>query len=129
MLETLDYAIRIGITPTILYFYSAYAAHYVYFSEDNWDSEIRPLHTLTHTQRANARNVRLYYPHQHYTNLLYTPLYISCLLTITYMISIYLWVIRESKYHYSVKYNILVYTNDINRQQLIPILLIDAGNW
>ena len=35
MLETLDYAIRIGITPTILYFYSAYAAHYVYFSEDN----------------------------------------------------------------------------------------------
>ena len=35
MLETLDYAIRIGSTPTILYFdlylYSAYAAHYVYF--------------------------------------------------------------------------------------------------
>ena len=35
MLETLDYAIRIGSTPTILYFdfylYSACAAHYVYF--------------------------------------------------------------------------------------------------
>ena len=35
MLETLDYTIRIGSTPTILYFdlylYSAYAAHYVYF--------------------------------------------------------------------------------------------------
>ena len=34
MLETLDYTIRIGSTPTILYFdyylYSAYAAHYVY---------------------------------------------------------------------------------------------------
>ena len=36
MLETLDYTIRIGITvtPTFLYFdlyfYSAYAAHYVY---------------------------------------------------------------------------------------------------
>ena len=33
MLETLDYTIRIGSTPTILYFdfylYSAYAAHYV----------------------------------------------------------------------------------------------------
>ena len=34
MLETLDYTIRIGRTPTILYLdlylYSAYAAHYVY---------------------------------------------------------------------------------------------------
>ena len=33
MLETLDYTIRIGSTPTLLYFdlylYSAYAAHYV----------------------------------------------------------------------------------------------------
>ena len=35
MLETLDYTIRIGSTPTFLYFdlylYSAYAAYYVYF--------------------------------------------------------------------------------------------------
>ena len=35
MLETLDYTIRIGSTPTFLYFdlylYSAYAGHYVYF--------------------------------------------------------------------------------------------------
>ena len=35
MLETLDFTIRIGSTPTFLYFdlylYSAYAAHYVYF--------------------------------------------------------------------------------------------------
>ena len=35
MLETLNYTIRIGSTPTFLYFdfylYSAYAAHYVYF--------------------------------------------------------------------------------------------------
>ena len=35
MLETLDYTIRIGSTPTIFYFdfylYSAYAAHYVYY--------------------------------------------------------------------------------------------------
>ena len=34
MLETLDYTIRIGKTPTFLYFnlylYSAYAAHYVH---------------------------------------------------------------------------------------------------
>ena len=34
MLETLDYTIHIGSTPTILYFdfylYSAYAGHYVY---------------------------------------------------------------------------------------------------
>ena len=34
MLETLDYTIRIGSTPTVLYFnlylYSAYAAHYAY---------------------------------------------------------------------------------------------------
>ena len=37
MLETLDYTIRIGSTPTILYFdlylYSAYAAHYVYITK------------------------------------------------------------------------------------------------
>ena len=36
MLETLDYTIRIGSTPTFLYFdsylYSANAAHYVYLS-------------------------------------------------------------------------------------------------
>ena len=35
MLETLDYTIHIGSTPTFLYFdlylYSAYAAHYVYY--------------------------------------------------------------------------------------------------
>ena len=35
MIETLDYTIRIGSTPTFLYFdlylYSAYAAHNVYF--------------------------------------------------------------------------------------------------
>ena len=35
MLEMLDFTIRIGITPTFLYFdlylSSAYAAHYVYF--------------------------------------------------------------------------------------------------
>ena len=34
MLETLDYTIRIGSSPTFLYFdlylYSAYAGHYVY---------------------------------------------------------------------------------------------------
>ena len=34
MFETLDYTIRIGSTPTFLYFdlylYSAYVAHYVY---------------------------------------------------------------------------------------------------
>ena len=34
MLETLDYTIRIGNTPTFLYFdlylYSAYTVHYVY---------------------------------------------------------------------------------------------------
>ena len=34
MLQTLDHTIRIGSTPTFLYFdlylYSAYAAHYVY---------------------------------------------------------------------------------------------------
>ena len=38
MLETLDYTIRIGSTPTFLYFdlylYSAYAAHYVYICLD-----------------------------------------------------------------------------------------------
>ena len=40
MLETLDYTIRIGSTPTFLYFdlylYSAYAAHYVYSSKKKY---------------------------------------------------------------------------------------------
>ena len=38
MLETLDHTIRIGSTPTFLYFdlylYSAYAAHYVYYKKE-----------------------------------------------------------------------------------------------
>ena len=38
MLETLDYTIRIGSTPTFLYFdlylYSAYAAHFVYINNN-----------------------------------------------------------------------------------------------
>ena len=58
MLETLDYTIHIGSTPTILYFdlylYSAYAAHYVYFNifivdfNINWldGSNRRPLYNL-----------------------------------------------------------------------------------
>ena len=46
MLETLDHTIRIGSTPTFLYFdlylYSAYAAHYVYaiFSLIAWAGEL-----------------------------------------------------------------------------------------
>ena len=40
MLETLDHTIRIGSTPTFLYFdlylYSAYAAHYVYVYLARW---------------------------------------------------------------------------------------------
>ena len=40
MLETLDYTIRIGSTPTFLYFdlylYSAYAAHFVYLIKPLW---------------------------------------------------------------------------------------------
>ena len=39
MLETLNYTIRIGSTPTFLYFdlylYSAYAAHLVYFNNND----------------------------------------------------------------------------------------------
>ena len=45
MLETLDYAFRIGSTPTILYFdlylYSAYTAHYVYCK----DKQVSTIHT------------------------------------------------------------------------------------
>ena len=51
MLETLDYTIRIGSTPTFLYFdlylYSAYAAHYVYFIIINTKSHL-PLHNKVH---------------------------------------------------------------------------------
>ena len=44
MLETLDYTIRIGSTPTFLYFdlylYSAYAAHFVYFSVGTFQVDV-----------------------------------------------------------------------------------------
>ena len=40
MLETLDFTIRIGSTPTFLYFdlylYSAYAAHYIHLWYNSW---------------------------------------------------------------------------------------------
>ena len=48
MIETLDYTIRVGSTPTFLYFdlylYSAYAAHYVYFNKG--DNNKRSLFAL-----------------------------------------------------------------------------------
>ena len=69
MLETLDHTIRIGSTPTFLYFdlylYSAYAAHYVYFNVDNWNDNCeaksegkspRPLRGLQ-VDSSLARNV------------------------------------------------------------------------
>ena len=47
MLETLDYTIRIGSTPTFLYFdlylYSAYAAHYVYYISVQFEFEKMPI--------------------------------------------------------------------------------------
>ena len=55
MLETLDYTIRIGSTPTFLYFdlyfYSAYAGRYVYFYQillvTIYALEIKKKHRLT----------------------------------------------------------------------------------
>ena len=53
MLETLDYTIRIGSTPTFLYFdlylYSAYAAHFVYFTYVKNFSSFKPLLILSHS--------------------------------------------------------------------------------
>ena len=47
MLETLDYTIRIGSTPTFLYFdlylYSAYAAHYVYYTTNKIQWKIKQM--------------------------------------------------------------------------------------
>ena len=46
MLETLDYTIRVGCTPTIFYFdlylYSAYAGHYIYVFKVGSGFEILP---------------------------------------------------------------------------------------
>ena len=51
MLETLDHTIRIGNTPTFLYFdlylYSAYAAHYVYYDLDMFDQALMHFRTST----------------------------------------------------------------------------------
>ena len=53
MLKTLDYAIRIGSTPTFLYFdlylNSAYAAHYVYYPD------MRPYNRLIISQPADRQ--------------------------------------------------------------------------
>ena len=60
MLETLDYTIRIGSTPTFLYFdlylYSAYAAHFVYITKNfSYLIIIIPLNWLT--KPSDRRNV------------------------------------------------------------------------
>ena len=61
MLETLDYTIRIGSTPTFLYFdlylYSAYAAHYVYCS-----AILFTFHSLTKDLRRNVLNSYSIFP-------------------------------------------------------------------
>ena len=61
MLETLDYTIHIGSTPTFLYFdlylYSAYAAHYVYITK-NVDVISLPI-SPTHYPGIRGRVVRL----------------------------------------------------------------------
>ena len=62
MLETLDYTIRIGSIPTFLYFdlylYSAYAAHFVYFTFGSFTAatlwlisrsvEVSPFHSIVY---------------------------------------------------------------------------------
>ena len=56
MLETLDYAIRIGSTPTFLYFdlylYCAYAAHYVYLLERSLYTKTMPGLFLTPNRKG-----------------------------------------------------------------------------
>ena len=51
MLETLDYTIRIGSTPTFLYFdlylYSAYAAHFVYFLYTKYFNQVKTINVDT----------------------------------------------------------------------------------
>ena len=63
MLETLDHTIRIGSTPTFLYFdlylYSAYAAHYVYiyiyiYITRNWSFEER--HCMFTSKHCRSKN-------------------------------------------------------------------------
>ena len=50
MLETLDYSIRIGSTPTFLYFdlylYTAYAARYVYIVKGYLRISLQMLHSV-----------------------------------------------------------------------------------
>ena len=59
MLETLDYTIRIGSTPTFLYFdlylYSAYAAHFVYIYIMHFEPAVN-------TKRENKREMTLNLP-------------------------------------------------------------------
>ena len=74
MLETLDYTIRIGSTPTILYFdlylCSAYAAHDVYFYKlsvfvslvlSSWRHDAKPLADFADSKNAMAE--RFYRKH------------------------------------------------------------------
>ena len=53
-LETIDYTIRIGSTPTFLYFdlylYSAYAAHYVYVNKKKHSVHLPAQRFLAHLQ-------------------------------------------------------------------------------
>ena len=61
MLETLDFTIRIGSTPTFSYFdlylYSAYAAHYAYCSDHRWAAYISKVQTVGGTTNATINDL------------------------------------------------------------------------
>ena len=65
MLETLDHTIRIGRTPTFLYFdlylYSAYGAHYVYNMNNVELASVNKVElvNMNNVELANMNNVEL----------------------------------------------------------------------
>ena len=54
MLETLDHTIRIGSTPTFLYFdfHYAYAAHYVYFNVNHHRMQFKAYRVAIYLKRS-----------------------------------------------------------------------------
>ena len=79
MLETLDYTIRIGSTPIILYFdfylYSAYAAHYVYLYRATLMSCGTAKHVSLDCNIYIYIYIYIYYMHTH----TYTHITVSCM--------------------------------------------------
>ena len=80
-LDTLDFTIRIGSTPTFLYFdsylYSAYAAHYIYLPTHVYSSIWRPPHRSVTTKGVAHHFVEIFRSSSIWTIVIFVQTHIN----------------------------------------------------